>query len=416
MTAVTASAPRPRWYYGWNIVAVGIIAQIAAMALTMNCFSLFLGSWAHEFNAPLSEFELAVTVLSFVCVPTAMVTGVIAGRYPAKWVFGLSLAAVALIHVAIGFTTAAWQIVAIYVTVLPIAMTVASTVTAQVVVQRWFVRRVGLAMGLTAFGLAAAGIFFPPIIVKLLPQFGWREIWWLYSAVIGLVILPIVVLVVRDRPTAEEGRDYMGGSPAAAGHHGKIDIMKAASRPNFWLIVAVFMPLQCSYMTLLINAGPLAVKYGFPPATAGLLIPLLAGSDMASKLIAGFASDRFGNRIPLATVALLAVGAVVSVALAGHNMPLLAVGYIMIGLAGGGWTLLPSATAAEFSGDDFSSAYGLISGLAATCSLAPLLVVRNEELGGSFTPGLLGLAALGLAGAARGLFLKEKRRAAPAAG
>ena len=37
-----------RYYHGWNIVALCVAVQIAALGLTLNSFSLFLHDWTAE--------------------------------------------------------------------------------------------------------------------------------------------------------------------------------------------------------------------------------------------------------------------------------------------------------------------------------------------------------------------------------
>ena len=89
---------------------------------------------------------------------------------------------------------------------IPIVACLASLVPANAVVSRWFVRRLGLALGLTALGQGLPGVILPPIIAAVLPSLGWRMIWRIGGIVIGLVILPIVVWVLRDRPTEAKVR------------------------------------------------------------------------------------------------------------------------------------------------------------------------------------------------------------------
>ncbi len=42
----------PAWYHGWNIVAVCVVSQVSALALTITCFSLFLKDWTQAVAVP----------------------------------------------------------------------------------------------------------------------------------------------------------------------------------------------------------------------------------------------------------------------------------------------------------------------------------------------------------------------------
>jgi len=113
---------RTPWFHGWNIVAVCIIAQMAALALTINCFTLFLHGWSAEFHAPVSTLTISVALFSLGAAITSTFIGMAVDRFPARWLFGGALAGLALFHLLMSFATAGWQVVALYVVILPLAV------------------------------------------------------------------------------------------------------------------------------------------------------------------------------------------------------------------------------------------------------------------------------------------------------
>ena len=394
------------WYHGWNIVAVMVVSQVAALALTINCFSLFLKDWTEAFNAPVSALALSVTLFSAGCAMAAPFAGLAADRYPSKWVFGVALAGLAAFHVAISFTTAGWQIVALYALMLPAAVTCAASITASTVVSRWFVRRRGLAMGITAFGLALAGVVFPPMIVWLLPMLGWRVVWRIFAAVIAILVLPPVVTVLKDKPGKAEGAHYIGArAPVDLGS--RLTAREVFRRRNLWIILAVFVPVQCSYMAVGINLAPLVASANFSRTIAGMLIAVMSFSALVSKLGSGAAADRFGNRLPLVATGLVCAVGVILLATAGRQLPVLVAALVLMGLSQGVWTLIASATAAEFDARGFGRAFGIVGAFAPVGSLAPPVVAWLKEASGTYTSALLGLGLLTLTGALTGLMLRE---------
>jgi len=56
----------------------------------------------------------------------------------------------------------------------------------------------------------------PPLIAALLPTVGWRLIWRGGGLFTAVVCVPLVLWLVRDRPTEYEGRHYMTGDGSAA--------------------------------------------------------------------------------------------------------------------------------------------------------------------------------------------------------
>lgn len=404
--------PLPRWYHGWNIVGLCVLVQIAGLGITLNCFSLFLHDWTREFGLPVSDFAFGITVFSVGCAMCAPFAGRVAERYPAKWLLAAMLVLLAAFHVILSFAATGWAIVWLYALLLPVAITFSSGIPSQTIVSRWFIHRVGLAMGLTAFGLAVAGVLFPSLIVWLLPTLGWRVIWRIFAGFILLVVLPLVLIFMRDRPTAEEGAIYLAGQGSHAAKS-MLTVRQVFSRPNFWVAVFVFVPIQSASISMTVNLAPIVTSYGFSAKIAGLMIAVLSISALSAKLVAGVAADRFGNRVPMIVTALLCAGGLAALINSSGNLPLLFAAFVLIGLSAGVWTLLASATAAEFGREGFGRAFGLICMFPPVASLAPPLVARLKEISASYSLGLSILCGLALLGAGAACLLRETRAVKP---
>lgn len=402
------------WYHGWNVVGLCVLVQLAALGLTLNCFSLFLPGWTREFGLPVSDFALGVTIFSLGCAAVAPFAGLAADRFPARWLLAAMLVLLAAFHLGLSLVSGGWQIVGLYAAVLPVAVTFSSGIPSQTIVSRWFVRRVGLAMGLTAFGLAAAGVVFPSLIVALLPVYGWRLVWRLFAAGIALVILPLVLLGMRDRPAPRDGTRYLDPPGAAdqetvaAAAPPTLTARQVFARRGFWIIVGTFVPIQCASISMTVNLTPIVLSYGFPARIAGLMIALLSICALSGKLLAGAAADRWGNRRPLIAVALLCAAGLAALIHAAGSLPLLVAAFALIGLSAGVWTLLASATAAEFGRAQFGRAFGLVCMFPPFASLAPPMVARLKEGTGSYAPGLWVLCGLTVVAALIASRLRER--------
>jgi MFS family permease len=408
MSHAPQHAPFGLWYHGWNIVGLCVLVQIAALGLTLNCFSLFLHGWTKEFGMPVSSFALGITLFSAGCTLVAPFAGRAADLFPARWLFTTVLIALATFHLIVSFVASGWQIVALYAVILPVAVTFSAGIPCQTIVSRWFVQRVGLAMGLTAFGLALAGVLFPSLIVWLLPVLGWRTIWQIFAAAILLIVVPLILFAMRDRPAPEEGKNYVGAGVMHAALP-KLTVREVFSRRNFWVTVAVFVPIQCTSISMTVNLAPIVTSYGNSASVAGAMIGVLSISALIAKLAAGAAADRFGNRIPMMVTALLCASGLGALLLSPGNLAMLTAAFVMIGLSGGVWTLLASATAAEFGRQGFGRAFGLICMFPPTASLAPPVIARLREVTGTYEVGLAGLVILALLGAGAALLLREQR-------
>jgi cyanate permease len=234
------------------------------------------------------------------------------------------------------------------------------------------------------------------------------------------VVLPVVVLVMRDRPTEREGLHYVNVDGAAAPAHGHghgggggslrtIDVLK---RPNFWFVVAVFLPLGFIYVGGGNNIAPLTLSRGFDQPTAGAMLSVLNLSHVASTLVMGLLADRFGNRLPLVILG-CATGAAGLLLGLGSDLTTLAVGVALMGFAGGIWTILPAVAAVEFGAANTGKVFGLFSLILPAHALMSSVIAKVKEATGSYSEILVALGVVCFVGAFVALFMRERRGGHP---
>ncbi len=411
-----ASPARPRgWYYGWNITAVCILSQVAANGLTYNAYSLFLRDWSSQLHAPISQLQLPVAAMALVAALLAPLVGGLADKYPARRLLGWGLFGIAIFYLAISTVTAAWQVFALYGLLVPLALTLSTAVTTNALISRWFVRRLGLALGLSAFGIGMAGVLLPPLIATMLPLVGWRGIWRDGGLLVALLVLPLVVAVARNRPTEADGNYYLSSDGQPAKPHGHapqangLGWREVLARRNFWLLVGIYVPMLALYGGCAQNLAPYAANHGLSQQSAGILLSVLSFAHVISTLVLGLLSDRFGNRLPFAGLAIVMVSGAAVLAF-GAGFPTLAAGCALVGLGGGLFTLLAAAVATEFGAEGFGRAFGLCMLFVPLTSIAPFATAKTQESTGSYVPALLGLSILVLISGGLSLLLRERGR------
>jgi MFS family permease len=413
------ASQRRGWYHGWNIVAVCVLASAVGNGLPVNAFSLFLNDWSVQLHAPISFFQLGLAALGLFSAVFSPFVGALADKHSARWLIVGGLLGIALFYLGVSFVTASWQLLALYMLLLPVSIAFSATLTANAVVSRWFVRRLGLALGLTSFGLGLAGVILPPIVAAVMPEFGWRTVWRFGGIFVAVIVVPLVLLIVRDRPTERDGLRYLtldGAAPAVRAHgHSQGGVSDGLTwrdvlaRRNFWLLVAVYLPMLGLNGGCANNLAPIAAVRGLSTQTAGILLSAFSLAYVGATLIAGMLSDRFGNRVPLFGLAMATTVGGLMVAF-GHGVAALGVGVTLVGLSGGMWPLLAAAVATEFGASGVGRAFGLLMMFLPVIVLSPFIVAKVHETTGSYVPALVGLAILTfLGGVACLLFMRERR-------
>ncbi|MBU6269474.1 MAG: MFS transporter [Sphingomonadales bacterium] len=416
---MTVQSKPAGWYYGWNVVAVLIVSQLAANAMTYYSFPLFVPVWSAEMHAPPSEFHLCIMAMLIGASPASVLAGALIDKYPARLLFGLGLAGMAVFYAAVSFATAPWQIITLYGVIASVALVMCTAVPANAVIARWFKRSLGLALGLSTCGIGLAAAVVPKLVAAALPDLGWRTVWRISAGVVLLVVLPLVTSVLRDRPTVREGFHYLnddGAAPAAHGHgastaNAKITYGQIMTRAPFWILVIAYVVMIGSGTAFIQNFAVYGKTRGITTGDVGSMIAAVGVAHVFAALIMGVLADRFGNRLPLAGMALAVVAGIACLAW-GHSLPVLVLGAGLIGLNAAVFTPLSSAIATEFGPDDFGKAFGLAMLFVPLTQVFPYLVARQFEASGSYAVGMAACAVLLVLVSALSLTLKERPRTA----
>ena len=158
-----------------------------------------------------------------------------------------------------------------------------------VLVSRWFEKGRGTALGITLVGTSLGGALIPLIASPLIAHFGWRTAMLVLSVLVWLVLLPAVLIFVREPSslsTGDENAVRLDG----------VRWSKALRTPIFWALAAcsalVFYPIfATSQQFILYLQTP---KIGVSAETATFAQSALFAISIGGKFLAGFASDRLG--------------------------------------------------------------------------------------------------------------------------
>ena len=407
-------APRRGWYYGWTLVSVLMLSSVAANSLTYNTFGLFVPIWSRDLHAPVSDFMWCISAMLIVASPLSPLVGSLADRLPARRLFAIGIIGMALFYLLVSFATAPWQIVTLYGLVAAPFLLLSTAIPANALISRWFVHRLGFALGLVAFGIGLGGVIVPPLVAALQPDFGWRVIWRCAAAILAFVVMPIVVWVIRDRPTEREGLHYLQGDAGAAPLvHGASSVVRGSltwrtvlTRPQFWVLVIVYLSILSCGSALAQNMGALAANRGLSQQNAGYLLSAFSAAHIVSTLATGLLCDRYGPRLPLLGLALTVATGVIILAF-GQGLPLFVLGAALIGFNSGVMTPLAAGIAAEFGPQDFGRAFGLALAFLPAGTPLAFLTARAKEVTGSYVPVLMAFFVVLMVAAALSLLLRR---------
>jgi predicted MFS family arabinose efflux permease len=204
--------------------------------------------------------------------------------------------------------TASWQLVLCWGVLVGLGTGSMALVFAATVANRWFTRSRGLVTGILTAGSATGQLVFLPLVAWLAEGVGWRAA-ALVVAGAALAVVPLVLLLLADRP-ADVGLEPYGGpdpsapvaAPSGGAARAAVSALRRASHvPAFWLLVGGFAICGASTNGLIAtHFVPAAHDHGMGTTTAAGLLALVGVFDVAGTIASGWLTDRVDSRVLLA--------------------------------------------------------------------------------------------------------------------
>jgi MFS family permease len=191
---------------------------------------------------------------------------------------------------AVFFSSNVWQLSLSYGVMVGFAMGACGLTIVSLLVSKHFdVRDRGFAVGLVQMASPLSALMFPPLFFMLMKTYDWQAGALAASALLAFVALPLAWLGARD--------------PAPASHHGSrvrwgacLPLLR--NRPMIFLFAARF---SCGVAFFQIaHLVVLTVSKGFDVAAGTTAVSVFGAAAIASALLFGWLSDRYGRARMLA--------------------------------------------------------------------------------------------------------------------
>lgn len=396
------------WSYGWNVVACAVLYQALCLGMVIYGTSFLIKPWSEAFGVPRGN---VVLIPVFWQVSMALVSPSL-GRYldaaPIRRMVlvGLGLFAGGLLLAS--QARAVWHVIAIYSVLMAVATLLAGTLSAQVLVARWFIEGRGLAFGIVTLGTAVGGIAIPPILAFLVAGYGWRGgVAWLAAATV-LIIMPIVWVVLARQPDLAAEADRPHDATAVARNRAWTTVEVLQCR-GFWVPVVCLTLMVLTAMGVQMNLVALAQDRGYGAAKAASLLSLLSSGMVAGRLLIGALADRVDHRHLYWGACTGLLAGLLALINAGSFLMLM-IGGVCIGFGVG--ALLPLLGAMLVAGFGVAS-FGRVSGLAYVVlnasACGPFLAAVIYDRTGTYTGAFVTFAAINIFG----MLLMGLHRTAP---
>jgi len=398
----------PRIFYGWVVVGAAFAVLFVAYGIqfTFGVFMHFIAAdtgWSRgNLSAPYSLYVFIYSVLGFA-------TGRLTDRYGPRRVITIGACLLGAGVILMGRAHALWQFY-LALGVLAACGMSAAYVPCNATVVRWFTRRRGLAISITASGSSLGVFAFPPLATWLITLCGWRRAYLILGAFGLVAIAAFARLILRDpermgllpdgAPNENAAGNETSTAPLASAEEWTLE--EAKGTRAFWLLIAIFTMTWLVVFVPMVHIVPFANDLGIPEFRAAMTISVIGLAGFGGRLSAGPVSDRIGRLLTLGIFLLLQALSFVGFTLSRELLSLYAAA-AFFGLSYGGVTSLFPALVGDFFGRLWVGAIiGFMFAFAGSpAAFGPLIAGYIYDFTGSYRiafelGAFLNLAALGL--------------------
>jgi sugar phosphate permease len=307
MSLLSNRLARGRIHYGWYVAGITFVTLLVAAGIR-SMPSILIVPVEQEFGWSRATISFAVAINLILYGLMGPFAAAFMDRLGVRTTIVISLVLVASGVALTPLMTAPWQLVLLWGVVVGTGTGMTALVLGATVVNRWFSEQRGLVMGMLTASTATGQLLFLPLLAMIVQEVGWR------AAVLGvacaaLVIVPLVMLLMRERPRdvglAPFGRtEIEAAPPRSTGNPFGIAIaalLEGSRSRDFWLLFGTFF--ICGLSTNgLIGTHLIAACFdaGIPEVRAAGLLAMMGIFDLVGTTLSGWLSDRYNNRYLLA--------------------------------------------------------------------------------------------------------------------
>jgi MFS family permease len=351
-------------YYGWYVVAITIVIFAVLVGSIYSAFGVFVLPVSAELRLSRAEMNTAIGLVSFGNAAMAPIVGWLLDRVAAKSVMVVSAIVYGLSMVTLGLSHSIWLSAFVLALGIPVAYLGAGSLSATLLVARWFTAQRGRAMLLTGLGLSIGSLIGAPVIGLLVESNGWRTSLMATGIGVGALLLTLAV-IVRERPgpndveSAREPVSAMHASEGSGCAASPIKVLALLKMPQFWTISLSTALVQGGFTTIAVSLIPLGRATGLTMLQATGLISVMGGASIVGALILAPIADRL-DRVSLLS-GLFLLGVLLNIVLLlGDRYPILLAGAVILGVATGTVTLTSYALLADRFG---TASFGTVRGI-----------------------------------------------------
>jgi len=379
--------PKTGIFYGWIVVATASVI-LALQWGFHESFGIFFTELYRDLALTRTEVSGSYALFYVVSSTLGILTGRLNDKYGPRLMLTISVIVISIGCALMSVVNTLWQLYVVYGMIIAVGASF-GWVPVIATVCHWFVRKRGMALGITKAATGIGMFIMPPLSQFLIIKLGWRISYLIIAGLICAISLPASRFTRGD--PAEKGLypDNIKGTVKNTGKDERIynirgfTIKQALRTKQFWLLFALSAIFALPF-GIWVHLKAYMIGFGISEMTAATVIGLSGAAYVVGVLVINYLSDRIGRKKPL-IISLLLMGLMMLWLMRAREPWEFYVFSIIIGFFWGGLGLFSAIIADSFGLKFLGSIYGILDaswGIGA--GISPLLAGYIFDITGSY--------------------------------
>ncbi|MFC4410094.1 MFS transporter [Chungangia koreensis] len=390
---------KKKLHFAW-LVLIGLCITVGlGKAGLNNTAGLFISPVAHDLGVGVGNLTLYLSISAIITMIFLPIGGRILGKYDARIVLIVAILLQAGAYALFGFMNSVWGW---YVLAIPLAVggVFITVLAGPVMVERWFKKRNGMALGImTAVG-GLLGVLAQPVAGNLIANLGWRHSYTILGVAVIIIVIPTILFLIRNNPK-DKGLAPYGIDAAQSDEKHGMDLMqgiafKDASKSAAFILLALFLFIVTSVASFAIHIPTYLVNLGYDVKFAGNAMAALSVGVFVGSLTFGYLTDRSGAKMTAVIAMIIGFIGVSLLLLFASSTAMIITGLILFGFVSTSiGTVGPAMTSALFGSLEYSQIFSTASlGLAVASIIALPAYGYVFDFLGSYIPAMITILVL----------------------
>ena len=385
---------KERLHFAW-LILIGLCVSVGlGKAALNNSAGLFLSPVSQDLNVGVGSLTIYLSVSSIVTLLFLPFGGKLLSKYSARLVLFFAIVLQAGAFALFGLMNSVWEW---YLLAIPLAIggVFITVIGGPVLIERWFSKGKGIALGILSAIGGLLGVFAQPIIGTLISQFGWRNTYFITGIGVLIIVAPIILLLIRNFPKDKNTKAYEDTSAGIDSHKKTQSIegiayTTAKKTPAFFLL-GLFFFIITAISSFTMHVPTYLVNHGQKVSIAGAMMSALMVGVFVGSLVFGYLTDKIGaKKVGLLAMTLGLIAIILLIAMPSFIV-IVAVALFLFGMFTSSiGTIAPAMASALFGSKDYSQIYSTSSiGLALASIVALPAYGFIYDISGSYTTSLI---------------------------